>query len=334
MHRVKQRELDLSAMSASGHRTELCFLDVPAPQSRYVVEQLAGKTGFAMAAAVYSGDDVIVVVEGTDAEIDRAYQTLAPDSTPNVDSFDRFPADSVVEGPSFASREMLLNGACLAFVRCRIRAEEMPVLQATSILATLPGVTRLFPNDDRQEVILEVLAPDKPTFDRLIMSSIQSKWDVVKATRTFLLINSMIWRREQVDDSSVFISTAKGDLHRALWLGNRIKADIGLPCWTYNEIPVGTESWADYIDDVIDVAPLGIFLISEAFLASDECLREFARVEAVADPNDICCVLLPGCEISDLPMRYQKRQCLVTADFRSYPLLVSWMRERLKAPLT
>ena len=315
------------------HRTELCFLDVPAPQSHHVVEQLAGKTGIATAAAVYSGDDVIAVVEGTDAEIEGAYRALEPRTAPNVDDFERFPADSVVEGLSFASREVLLKGACVAFVRCRIRVDEMPVLQATNILATLPGVTRLFPNDERQEVVLEVLAPDKPAFYRLIMSSIQSKWDVVKSTRTFLLINSMIWRRKALDDSPVFISTAESDLHRALWLGDRIEADVGLTCWTYNEIPVSAPP-ADLIDGAIDGAPLLIFLISKAFLASEECQREFARAEALADPGDICCVLLPGCEIGDLPPRFQRRQCLVTADFRSYPLLVNWMRERLRAART
>ena len=98
-----------------------------------------------MAAAVYSGVDVVAEVDGSDAEIEDAYRMLAPENAPNVDGFERFSADSVVEGPSFSSRETLLSGSCVAFVRCRIRADEIPMLQATNILTTLPGVTRLFP---------------------------------------------------------------------------------------------------------------------------------------------------------------------------------------------
>lgn len=288
-----------------------------------------------MAAAVYSGVDVIAAIEGTDAEIDEAYRMLAPESTPNVNGLEPFPADRVVEGPSFASREVLLNSACVAFVRCTIRTDEMPMLRATNILATLPGVTRLFPNSDLQEVVLEVVAPSKQIFDQLIMSSIQGQWSVVKSTRTFLLINSMGWRRDPaLDHSPIFISTAESDLHRALWLGGRIGTDIGLQCWTYNDIPIGTASWTHLIDEMIDAAPLKIFLLSKAALESEECQREFGRTEAVSDSNDICCVLLPDCEISDLPTRYQQRQCLATADFRSYPLLVDWIHERLKAART
>jgi hypothetical protein len=248
-----------------------------------------------------------------------------------VDNIERFPADSVVWGTSFASRETLLKSSCVAFVRCRIRADEIPMLQATSILTTLPGVTRLFPNSELQEVVLEVVAPDKQAFDRLIMSSIQSKWAVVRSTRTFLLIDSMSWHRQELDKSPIFISVAEGDLHRALWLGERIETDMGLACWTYNKIPIGTASWTQVIDETIDAAPLKIFLLSKISLESEECLREFARADAISEPNDICCVLFPGCEISDLPSRYQQRQCLISADFRSYPMLLDWIHDRLKA---
>lgn len=319
-------------MPSADPRTELCFLDVTAPQSGHVVEQLSGKSGFEIAAAVYSGVDVIAMMKGSKAEIDEAYRMLAPENAPNVAGFERFPADSVVQGPSFRSREMLLNGACVAFVRCRIRTDEVPMLRATSILATLPGVTRLFPNSELEEVVLEVVAPDKQVFDQLVMSSIQGKWSVVQSTRTFLLINSMSWRRgAALDQSPIFVSTPESDLHRALWLRGRIETDIGLACWTYNDIPIGTASWTKLIEEVIDAAPLRIFLLSKAALSSEECQREFGRAEAISDPQDICCILLPGCEIGDLPTRYQQRQCLATADFRSYPLLLDWIRERLKA---
>lgn len=319
-------------MPMDDHRTELYFLHVPAPQSGHVVEQLAGKPGVAMAAAVYSGVDVIAEVDGSDREIEDVYRMLTPESTLNIDKLERFRADSVIKGPSFTSREMLLSSACAAFVRCRIRADEMPMLQATSILGALPGVTRLFPNEELQEVVLEVMAPNMQAFDQLIMSSVQNKGGVVKSTRTFLLINSMSWRRQDaLNGSPIFISVAEKDLPRALWLGKRIETDIGLDCWTFNDIPIGTASWTDAIDEVVDAAPLRVFLLSKASLDSKECQREFGRADGVSDPNDVCCVLLPDCEVSDLPVRYRQRQCVVTADFRSYPLLLDWIHTRLGA---
>src|SRR6185295_10607057 len=148
------------------------------------------------------------------------------------------------------------------------------------------------------------------------MSSIQSKWAVVKSTRTFLLIDSMSWHRQDLDRSPVFISVAETDLHRAMWLGERIETDVGLACWTYNDIPIGTASWTHVIDGTINAAPLKIFLLSQDSLKSEECQREFGRADAISNADDICCVLLPDCEISDLPIRYQERQCLLTADYR------------------
>lgn len=313
-------------------RTELYFLHVPAPQSGHVVEQLAGKPGVGMAAAVYSGIDVTAEVEGSDQEIEDVYAMLTSKSTLNIDKVERFRADSVIKGPSFTSREMLLSSACVAFVRCCIRADEMPMLQATNILGALPGVARLFPNDELQEVVLEVVAPNMQAFDQLIMSSVQNKGGVVKSTRTFLLINSMSWRgQDALNGAPIFISVAEKDLPRALWVCKRIETDIGLACWTFNDIPIGTASWTEVIDEVIDAAPLKIFLLSKDSLDSKECQREFGRAGGVSDANDICCLLLPGCEVSDLPTRYRQRQCVVTADFRSYPLLVDWIYARLAA---
>jgi TIR domain len=318
-------------MAGDDAKTELCFLDVPAPQSAHVVEQLTGKPGLEMAAAIYSGVDVVALVEGSEAEVEEAYRILAPESTLNIDGFERFPADRVIRGPSFASREILLHSACTAFVRCAIRTDEVPVSWATSVLTKLPGVTRLFPNEDLGEVVLEVVAPDKQAFDDLIMSSIQGRGDIVQSTRTFLLINALSWKRgPEPDQSPIFISTAKQDVDRALWLGERIHTDTGLSCWTYRDIPIGTEPWTKCIDEAIEAALMKIFLLSKDSLSSEECQREFGRAEATTDSNNICCLLLPGCEISDLPTRYRQRQCLPSADISAYPLLLDWIRGCLK----
>ena len=85
-------------------KTELCFLDVPVPKSGHVVEQLREEPGVAAVAAVYSGVDVVVVLEGTDSDIESAYQNLDPEQYPSINSYERFSADSVMPGTSSNSR--------------------------------------------------------------------------------------------------------------------------------------------------------------------------------------------------------------------------------------
>ncbi len=311
-------------------KTELCFLDVPVPQSGHVVEQLREEPGVAAVAAVYSGVDVVVVLEGTDSDIESAYQNLDPVQVPSINSYERFSADSVMPGTSSNSRERVLSGACAAFVRCAIRTEETTVSRAAEVLATLPGVVRLFPSAEKQEVVLEVLAPDKKTFDATIMSSVQGRSGVVGSTRTYLAINGMQWYRGPVDAGpEAFISTAESDLPLAAWLSERLRKDIGLVAWTFKDIPVGAPAWTGSIDEAIASARFHIFLLSEAALASAECQREFGQAEA-RETGRICCLLLPGLSFEALPVRYQQRQCLSAADFQAYPKLLDWIHSHLK----
>jgi hypothetical protein len=311
-------------------KTELCFLEVPAPQSGHVVEQLQGAPGIAAVAAVYSGVDVVAVLEGTAEEIAKAYEEIAPERAPNIESYESFPAEDVIFGRSAATQEGLLTSACMAFVRCAIRTDEVTVPWAAKVLATLPGVIKLFPSAKEHEIVLQVVAPDKKTFDDAIMSAIQGQWSVVRSTRTYLAINGMQWHREAREKTSaIFISTATSDLPLALWLGERIRKDTGLPSWTYKDIAIGTAFWTQSIDEAIEAAPFHVFLLSKAALASDECQREFGRAEAV-DSGNICCLLLPDCTFEDLPTRYQQRQCLSAADFLAYPQLLDWIHSRLR----
>jgi TIR domain len=313
-------------------KTELCFLDVPVPQSGHVVDQLREEPGIAAVAAVYSGVDVVALLEGTDSELKSAYQKLTPEQAPNINSYERFSADSVIPGASSESRERSLSGACTAFVRCSIRTEETTISRAAEVLATLPGVVKLFPSAEHQEVVLEVLAPDKKTFDARVMSSVQGQWSVVRSTRTYMVINGMQWHRSPTQEGpEIFISVAESNISMALWLSDRIREDIGLSSWTFKDIPIGTPSWTRSIDEAIDAASFHIFLVSEAALASPECQREFGQAEAL-DIGNICCLLLPGCAFEELPVRYQQRQCLSAADFQAYPKLLDWIHSRLKNP--
>jgi hypothetical protein len=311
-------------------KTELCFLDVPVPHSGHVVEQLREEPGIAAVAAVYSGVDVVVVLEGTHRELMRAYQKLAPERAPSIDSYERFSADSVIPGVGSASRERCLSNACSAFVRCAIRTEEVTVSRAAEILAALPGVVQLFPSAEHQEIVLEVVAPDKKTFDATIMSSVQSRSSVVRSTRTYLVINGMQWHQGPAQvGPEIFISTAESDLPLATWLSERLRKDLGLMSWTFKDIPVGTPSWTRSIDEAIGSAHFHIFLLSEAALASAECQREFGQAEA-RETGGICCLLLPGLAFEALPVRHQQRQCLSAADFQAYPKLLDWIHGRLR----
>lgn len=284
-----------------------------------------------MAAAVYSGVDVIARLVGSQTVLDNVYRLLEPDASPNIDGRDRFPVQSALAGASASSRESLLSTSCAAVVRCSIRAEEVTVPWAATVLATLPGVTHLYINEDLREVVLDVVAPDKRTFDDTIMSTIQGQWSVVRSTRTFLVIDGMQWHRAPpVAPFPIFISTAASDLHIALWLSDRIHSDTGLACWTYKDIPVGAPSWTQCIDQTIATAPLHIFLLSEASLSSAECQREFGRAEATSDSRDICCLLLPGCDFDALDVRYRQRQCVSATDMFAYPVLLDWLRRRLR----
>lgn len=130
-----------------------------------------------------------------------------------------------------------------AFVRCSIRTKEITLPRAADILATMPGVVRLFPNAEHQEIVLEVVVPDKKSFDATIMSSVQGPSSVVRSTRTYLVINGMQWHRGPVQAGpEIFISTAKSDLPLATWLSERLRKDIGPATWTLTSrsaLPLG-----------------------------------------------------------------------------------------------
>jgi hypothetical protein len=310
-----------------GH-TEIAFFDVPLPQSGNLVAYLRGVPSVSSAAAVYSGVDVVAILGGDDAELDQAYAVLEGNGAP-IASVDRFAAGEVLPGLSHFSRQLLGRSACLGFVRATIRVPDVTVAYAAEVLMGLPGVVRVFPNASRDEIALEVVADGKRALDEVVMSHIQGAAAVVKATRTYVVINSMRWERGEADgEPLVFISVAKGDAPFALGLRARIEKDCAVRCWTFHDIPLGAKSWTDVIDDVIGKAVCHIFITSGEALASSECQREFGHADAVSAPADICCVLLPECTVAELPVRYQQRQCVKVNDFFAYPQLLDWILGR------
>jgi hypothetical protein len=288
--------------------------------------------GVSGAAAVYSGVDVVAVLEGTSDEIDAVHAEILSRGAP-IQNIEPFPVDLVIPGRSLGSHQAALRGSCGAIVRCETRIEEYSVDYSATILAQLPGVTRVYVNRERSEIVLEVLTSGKGPFDDAIMSSIQGQWSVVKSTRTLITIGGMSWWRDELRQPSglLFVSLANHDLPFGTALSRRLHQDTGLTCWTYSDIPVATGSWPGAVDDVIRNAELHVFLLSAEALESAECQREFGKVEAIVAPEKICCLLLPGCEIAHLPVRYQVRQCLKANDFFAYPRLIEWIEHHLES---
>lgn len=311
---------------------ELAFFEVPAPRSAHLVGRLKSIETFVTAAAVYSGVDVVALARGAAPSIDAAHSLLDADSDPTISSCERWPVDAVIDGPAARSREDLLRSSCVAYIRCAIRTDEVKMAHATDVLATLPGVRRVLANGSGDEIVLETISPDKRTFDATVMSTIQGQWSVVRSTRTYLTIGDMQWDRDRsLSLAPVFISCASADLPTAIALSDRVHEDTGLPCWTYPYIQIGAPSWTGSVDDAIRRAPFHVFLVSATSLASGECQREFGRVDGLVPSEDVCCLLLPGCSMTELPVRYQQRQCLSAGDLFAYPHLLAWGRQRLSA---
>jgi hypothetical protein len=308
--------------------TEVAFFQVPLPQSGDLVSYLSHSKTVEFAAAVYSGVDVVGVLDGAKGDVDTSYEDFLSGEAP-IRSVDRFPADEVIAGAGSTSRQLIARGACTAFVRCAIRVPDVEVSYASSVLSSLPGVVRLFPNADQGEIVLEVVANGKRDLDHVVMHAIQGKAGIVKSTRTYAVINDMQWRRQESGlFSHVFVGLAEADVAFVRRLRQRLEAEREVRCWMYEDIPLGTKSWTELVDEAIESARCHVFVWSKAALKSTECAREFGLASALSDPDDICCLVLPDCDISDLPTRYQERQCLKVDDFFSYPRFIDWLLNR------
>jgi hypothetical protein len=310
-------------------QTELFFIDVSPPQSRHVVAHLRDSANIKMAAAVYSGADVVAIVHGSQSEIDATYQVVKKLEAP-ISEPERFTVDEVTHGASWGSRQVLLRSTCTAFVRCAIRVEEITFAFGTSVLAKIPGVIRVFPNEERNEVVLEVVARDKRALDETVMSTIQGHWPVVKATRTLIAVDSMQWHRDSpMTDARVFIGTAAPDLGWAMRLKEHLMQDVGLDCWLYSAgIPIGESFWPKSVDAAIKRAPLFVFLVSDH--ESKELQREIGKAEGIAtDEHDICCIVLPPKQFDDLDGRLTTKHHLDGSDFFAYSKMLDWIGQRL-----
>jgi hypothetical protein len=179
--------------------TEVVFLQVPLPRSGDVVKYLAGIPQVESAAAVYSGVDVIAVLDGAQNGLSAAHARFDSREAP-IAAFECFVADRVIKGASGHTSALGTQAACGAFIRCAIGTPDVSVPYASAVLSKLAGVVRAFPSEAEQEIVLEIVADDKRTLDYTIMTTIQGQAGIVTSTRSYITINAMQWRRR--DDST------------------------------------------------------------------------------------------------------------------------------------
>ena len=94
-------------------------------------------------------------------------------------------------------------------------------------------------------------------------------------------------------------------------------------------IKPGAESWSKEVDSAISMASGYLLIVTENFINSPECQREFGRIEGLAKPEQICCLVLPPAKLENLPQRYQSRQCVDGKQFFSYSKLVQWFEDTI-----
>lgn len=174
--------------------TEVVFFQVPLPRSGDVVKYLTGVPQVETTVAVYSGVDVIAILDGAQAGLDAAHAKFDSREAP-IAAFDCLVADQVIEGSSRHGAIRGTQAACGAFVCCTIGTSNVSVPYASAVLSKLAGVVRAFPSEAKQEIVLEIAADDKRGLDYTIMTTIQGQAGIVTSTRSYITINAMHWRR-------------------------------------------------------------------------------------------------------------------------------------------
>jgi hypothetical protein len=319
--------------SVNGGHDRIMFITVPPPRSGNVVKALRRIPGVVSAAAVYSGIDVVARLSGSDSILQLARDAIDDLGAP-ITEIEEFFVDQIITGPRFHDSTVLLRSSCRAYIRCTIDINENTIGFAANVLQELDCTVAVYLSRDSAELVLEVLAADKGQFDEVVMSRIQGEWAIVKSTRSFLVINNMSWT-DWVDSlgPTIFMSVADDDNAFATTLKRQIEADTGLHCWKYDDdILEGEANWPNSVDGAMRSAPLHLYVLSEHFLKSGECQREFGQsLQLVRHPQDICGLLKSGFDPHRLGDRYRIRNLIVGEKFFAYSKLLDWVHRRLAA---
>jgi hypothetical protein len=317
--------------------SELLFITVPPPRSGNIVQFLADLRGVAEAVAVYTDIDVIALVRQNDGSLESTIAKIEGLGSP-IESVQRCQIDCVLEGLSANKGRSQGHSSFFAFVRCTINTDLTNFEFALQRLSKIESVRFLYPSKGRSEVILQTIASDKISFDKSIMADIQDTGGMVKHTRTYIAINEMHWSdtgiplgREEfsrnVSAFPIFMSLSSSDQHFGNSLSEQIYKDTQVRIWHYGLIKPGAESWSREVDDAICSARGFLLIVTQHFIDSSECQREFGRIEGIAKPEQICCLVLPPVKFASLPQRYQSRQCVDGKQFFAYSKLLKWVED-------
>lgn len=317
---------------------ELLFLTVPPPRSGNIVEFLTDLDGVIEAVAVYTDIDVIALVKKVSDSVDVTIRKIENIGSP-IENVERCQIDGVIKGPSANKGRTQGHSSFFAFVRCAIKTESTNFEFAVQRLSKIESVRFVYPSKSRSEIILQIIAYDKITFDKYIMSDVQDTGGMVKHTRTYIAINEMHWSedgipigREEYSNKSamhpIFMSLASSDQHFGSTLSAQIYKDTQVKLWHYGLIKPGA-SWLKEVDKAISNASGFLAVVTDDFINSQECQREFGRIEGIANPEQICCLVLPPVKFSSMPMRYQSRQCVDGKNFFSYSKILQWVEDTI-----
>ena len=318
--------------------TELIFITVPPPRSGNVVEYVSDLPGVKEAAAVYTNIDVVLLVQGTKKIVENTVKEIEKIGSP-IQNIERCKVDKVIDGLSVSKGRVRGHDSTFIYVRTKIDTEATNFAFAVSRFSKIPEVRFVYPMENESEIIIQAIAPNKIALDRMIMSSIQQETHgMVKHTRTFVTINDMHWSESGIPRSRseylgvkelfpLFLSLSDENKDQGITLADNIYSDTQIKVWHYGLIKAGSKSWSEDIVFFIENAEAYIFLITEEFLESQECQREFGRIEGMAKPGAICCLVMPPLKFSELPHRYSKRQCIDGSSFNAYRSLSQWIEE-------
>lgn len=318
---------------------ELLFITVPPPRSGNIVDFLTDLHGVVEAVAVYTDIDVVALIKRNEDRVEATIGKIENLGSP-IKNVERCQIDDVIYGPSAHKGRSQGHSSFFAFVRCAINTKSTNFEFAVQRLSKIESVRFIYPSKQRSEIILQIIASDKIAFDKHIMSDIQDTSGMVKHTRTYIAINEMHWSEagipvgrieysKKVSTYPVFMSLSSADQHFGNSLAEQVYLDSQVKIWHYGLIKPGAESWSKEVDNAITEASGYLLVVTKDFIDSPECQREFGRIEGLARPEQICCLVLPPVKFENLPQRYQSRQCIDGRQFFSYSKLLQWVEDTI-----
>lgn len=321
---------------AADETDQLLFIVVPPPSSGGLVDDLTTIPNVIAAAAVYSGVDVVAHLRGSAPDLADARYRIKNSGAPIQGKPVLFDVAQTYQGPRYNDLTFRSPNSCHAYIRCRVDTKAGSPDYAARALARLDCTVSVYRSIKETDLIVEVLAPNKRSFDSAVMSKVQSEWRRILSTRTYLVTNTIGWRTDwdpKTKTPTLFMGYSHHDDHFVRRLRDQIQQDTGLYCWRdRDDLNIGGSNWPNSVDHAMKLAPLHLYILTEASIRSPECQREFGQsLGIVRHPEDICCFVTSSALFDDdeFSTRYDMRNCLRGDDLYSYTELLQWVQVRL-----